>query len=570
MPSLIQSSPTHQSFSALPSPSYSDSPAYHMDKENNVLFMEDENSGHRIGRSGYTEDSGPNRIQEDGNSDDNDDLIWALANDLNSDTSTHDIEDRNEEAQEALFEQLMRRTEAMRNSATHTASLQAQSEISDSDDNDFAIDEPYSESLIEDGIQISDEGRENALKFLQSIVLSFLEQISTSLGTIISHETSEIRRKELKGLKRRRIYATMAEEKQETDGCLETGKIGVTISLKNRKSGFYQAVMLPDSPLQSPDRQSSVMRMACIMRVASILYEVILDRNVITLRDVYYRDKQLFERQRVVDKIVDDLVATAGLKRRDFYVCASAKGLIASSSLVIRYRTGDEIVLSATRANLIDPAEKIDVIEAPNGLDWVLIVEKDAIFQSLCGAGILQNERIGHGVLVTGKGFPDLATRQILRLIADTFPCVKMYALVDADPHGLKILSTYMYGSKANAYSTDYEDLPLRDRVQWLGLRASDWSYLHINYDDLIPLEQSDIQMAMSMLRDHQALPVDWKRELSHMLHLHRKAEIEIIIASSRSNGHFGSNGSGDGEGEGQPLPGVERLINYIVKNIGF
>lgn len=142
-------------------------------------------------------------------------------------------------------------------------------------------------------------------------------------------------------------------------------------------NSFYQAVMLPDSPLQSPNRQSSVMRMACIMRVASILYEAILDRNVITLRDVYYRDKQLFERQRVVDKIVDDLVATAGLKRRDFYVCASAKGLIASSSLVIRYRTGDEIVLSATRANLIDPAEKIDVIEAPNGLDWVLIVEKD-------------------------------------------------------------------------------------------------------------------------------------------------------------------------------------------------
>lgn len=160
MPSLIQSSPTHQSFSALPSPSYSDSPVYHVDKENkDDLFVEDEKSGDRIDRSGYTEDSGPNRIQEDGNSSDDDDLIWALANDLNSDASTHDIEDRNEEAQEALFEQLIRRTEAMRNSATQTASLQAQSEISDTDDNDFATDEPYSESLIEDGIQISDEGR---------------------------------------------------------------------------------------------------------------------------------------------------------------------------------------------------------------------------------------------------------------------------------------------------------------------------------------------------------------------------------------------------------------------------
>lgn len=543
-----------------------------MDKEDkDILLVEGKNSCHRIDLSGSSEDSGRDTIQVDDDSGDEDDLVWALiADDLNSDASTHDIEDRNEEAQEALFEQLIRRTEAMRNPATQTASLQTQFEVSDDDENDFVIDEPYSESLIEDGIQVSDEGRENALKFLQSIVLSFLEQISTSLGTIFSHETSKVHKKELKGLKRRKIYAAEAEQKKETDQCLETGKIGVTISLKNRKSGSYQAIMLPDSPLQSPDRQSSIMRMTCIMRVASTLYEAILDRNVITLRDVYYRDKQLFERQPVVDKIVDDLVATAGLRRRDFYVCASAKGLIASSSLVIRYRTGDEIILSATRANLVDPAEKIDVIEAPNGLDWVLIVEKDAIFQSLCGAGILQDERIGHGVLITGKGFPDLATRQILRLIADTFPCVKMYALVDADPHGLKILSTYMYGSKANAYSTDYGDLPLGDRVQWLGLRASHWSDLHISYDHLIPLEQSDIQMAMSMLRDHQTLPVEWKRELSHMLHLHRKAEIEIIIASSWSSDHVGSNGSGDREGDRQPLPDVERLINYIVKNMGF
>lgn len=256
MSSLAQSSPTHQSFSSLPSPSYSGSPAHHTDKEDkDILLVEGKNSCHRIDLSGSSEDSGRDTIQVDDDSGDEDDLIWALiADDLNSDASTHDIEDRNEEAQEALFEQLIRRTEAMRNPATQTASLQTQFEVSDDDENDFVIDEPYSESLIEDGIQVSDEGRcvrsqtfqkqdlsspyrENALKFLQSIVLSFLEQISTSLGTIFSHETSKVHKKELKGLKRRKIYAAEAEQKKETDQCLETGKIGVTISLKNRKSG---------------------------------------------------------------------------------------------------------------------------------------------------------------------------------------------------------------------------------------------------------------------------------------------------------------------------------------------
>lgn len=54
------------------------------------------------------------------------------------------------------------------------------------------------------------------------------------------------------------------------------------------------------------------------------------------------------------------------------------------------------------------------------------------------------------------------------------------------------------------------------------------------------------------------------------MLHLRRKAEIEIITVSPGSNDYVGSNGSEDGKGDGQRLSGVERLINYIVKNMGF
>lgn len=79
--------------------------------------------------------------------------------------------------------------------------------------------------------------REKALGFLESIVLSFLEQISASVKTIVSHETSKAHRKRLKGLKTRRDYAAETDEEQEIDRSLEAGKIGVTISLKNRKSG---------------------------------------------------------------------------------------------------------------------------------------------------------------------------------------------------------------------------------------------------------------------------------------------------------------------------------------------
>lgn len=68
-------------------------------------------------------------------------------------------------------------------------------------------------------------------------MLSFLEQISASVKTIVSHETSKAHRKRLNGLKTRRDHAAESDEEQEIDRSLEAGKIGVTISLKNRKSG---------------------------------------------------------------------------------------------------------------------------------------------------------------------------------------------------------------------------------------------------------------------------------------------------------------------------------------------
>lgn len=136
------------------------------DKDADILLIEEENSDHRTDRSCSAEDSDRDSTQADDGPGDEDHLIWALADDLDSDASIQNSEENDEEVQGALFEQLVRRTEAMRNPAAHTASFYAQSEVSDDDENSFEIDEnsfeidePHFESLIEDGIQVSDEGR---------------------------------------------------------------------------------------------------------------------------------------------------------------------------------------------------------------------------------------------------------------------------------------------------------------------------------------------------------------------------------------------------------------------------
>jgi meiotic recombination protein SPO11 len=72
------------------------------------------------------------------------------------------------------------------------------------------------------------------------------------------------------------------------------------------------------------------------------------------------------------------------------------------------------------------------------------------------------------------KGYPDVASRVFLRRVADQAPHVPMFALVDLDPDGIAILSTYKYGSYRLAHEKvtpqDTPGLNLPD-MQWLGVK---------------------------------------------------------------------------------------------------
>ncbi|KAK8858948.1 hypothetical protein IAR55_003179 [Kwoniella newhampshirensis] len=532
---------------------------------------------------------------------------------LTSARTSRDEENYDDDAAE--FEELMRLTEAMRAGSSiqgveagHTGDggegsphqIQNRGDVGDHRSRGDVT------KLSTDRKDDDEKRRTEAIEFLESFPISLLTQLRDSLVILDARERGKERSSNVKNKKNNKSKTTRTnadnqveeeiqneEVNEQSGGKIENGnqKVGVELSLKNRKTGNEQVMSFPDDPTFNSNKEPSLHRITSIMRVASILHEAVLERTVITLRDIFYRDKALFKRQDVVDKLVDDLVATAALKRKDFYVCASAKGLVASSALKIIRHSGEEVVLFPTSPTLIDPVERIDRLEAPNGLRSVLVVEKEAVFQSLCSAKILEDERHGCGVMVTGKGFPDLATRQFLHLLVETFPNVKLYGLVDADPHGLSILSTYTFGSRATTYSHDHAGLLLGDRLEWLGVRATDWRRLGIKHDDLLPLEKADIHKAMSMLRNHPTLPADWRRELCHMLHLNRKAEIETVLGST--NGHingdkedalddlFEDRGSTYASGSGserkssisQPRgrkkrTGINKLVEYVMERM--
>lgn len=112
-------------------------------------------------------------------------------------------------------------------------------------------------------------------------------------------------------------------------------------------------------------------------------------------------------------------------------------------------------------------------------------------------------------------------------------------ALVDGDPSGLAILSTYSNGSSAMQHENN--KLASGGRIKWIGIRLSELSRFGIGKDSLLPITNHDEKKAMSMLLRNTPYPDPWRKELAHMLHSRRKAEIEVLMnAFPEKFGHSG------------------------------
>lgn len=148
------------------------------------------------------------------------------------------------------------------------------------------------------------------------------------------------------------------------------------------------------------------------------------------------------------------------------------------------------------------------------------------MFSTLNDAGLTSDGELGNGILITGKGYPDVVTRELVVRLATAAPeyvprphsdphddtdesssSIPIFALVDCDPHGLEILSTYCFGLRALAHEADQLAAP---DIQWLGLKLDDAGKEGIGRDKLLPLKSTDRLKAHALLK-RDGVPDDWK-----------------------------------------------------------
>ncbi|KUJ17464.1 DNA topoisomerase IV, alpha subunit [Mollisia scopiformis] len=266
-------------------------------------------------------------------------------------------------------------------------------------------------------------------------------------------------------------------------------------------------------------------RFTVLCRILELSHEALISGVVTTKRDIYYRESELFTKQSIVDRYVDDIAYTFGINRDALNVAAAAKGLMIGN-LSVTKRGGHRIEYWSEPEGILIP--KSDDLEDVylGGTRWIVVVEKEATFRSLAACRYWQNCIAGNGILITAKGYPDIQTRQFLHFLATRFPRIPIYALVDFDPDGIGIMSTYKHGSKALAHEKNVA-VP---SLHWLGIRSLDFT-TDDSVQGLLSLTKRDRNIAKKMLarQDVETGDQEWRRELQMMLMLNMKAEIQIL-----------------------------------------
>ncbi|XP_010261366.1 PREDICTED: meiotic recombination protein SPO11-2 isoform X3 [Nelumbo nucifera] len=150
---------------------------------------------------------------------------------------------------------------------------------------------------------------------------------------------------------------------------------------------------------------------------------------------------------------------------------------------------------------------------------YIIVVEKHAIFQRLAEDRIFNQIP---SIIITAKGYPDIATRVLLHRLTRALPDLPIFALVDWNPSGLAILCTFKFGS----ITMGLEAYKYACNVRWLGMRGCD---LHlIPEQSFIPLKPWDLQIAQSLMSS-EMLQENYREELTLMVQSGQRAEIESL-----------------------------------------
>lgn len=148
----------------------------------------------------------------------------------------------------------------------------------------------------------------------------------------------------------------------------------------------------------------------------------------------------------------------------------------------------------------------------------IFIIEKEAVFMKMIEEKYVEKYNC---IIITGKGYPDMATRSLLFEISKNLK-INMFLITDCDPYGLEIASIYKYGSISFGFQNEILSCP---QIKWIGIKLKDLK----NYENLLInfTEQDEKKLQSILLNDDEI-----EEEVKEMEKIKKKGEIEILTCS--------------------------------------
>eukprot|EP00210_Caulerpa_lentillifera_P005070 g4843.t1 len=273
-----------------------------------------------------------------------------------------------------------------------------------------------------------------------------------------------------------------------------------------------------------------------VFRILNCVHELLTESKKCTQRELYYRliDPPVFCSLNDVTEAVSDVCCLLQVPRSSLNICCASKGAVAG--IVQIKDVHSDSWKDCTRVGSMGypiPGDAIEVqqMQIISTAQFVLIIEKDAVFQR---QEQLTEDRFFDFVpcvLVTGRGMPDLCTRIFLNELTSSVPELTVLALVDWNPSGIAILATYKHGSVRMGPHANQYLLPC---LKWLGIRA--WMLDGVPraaFQSLTTRDRAMIQTLNSMLSHNST----WLEELRSMEHAGVKCDIEALYSVTNLNG---------------------------------
>ncbi|XP_014504360.1 meiotic recombination protein SPO11-1 isoform X8 [Vigna radiata var. radiata] len=275
--------------------------------------------------------------------------------------------------------------------------------------------------------------------------------------------------------------------------------------------------------------KSRAHRLVVMLRVMLIVQKLLQENKHSSKRDIYYTYPSLFLDQSMVDQAINDICIFMQCSRHNLNVVSAGNGLTMGW---IRFSEGERKFDCISSPNSVHPVpvhveEVKDIISVAQ---YILVVEKESVFQRLAND---QFCNANHCIVITGRGYPDIPTRRFLRLLVEKLR-LPVYCLVDCDPYGFDILTTYRFGSMQMAYDTKHLRVP---EIRWLGAFPSDSERYFVPKQCILPLTAEDKRKVEAMLLRcylQREVP-QWRLELKLMLQKGVKFEIEALSAHALS-----------------------------------